>query len=142
MITPQSGQTHSNSVFDYFVRLALKGTIKLCNMDLSMIVTRYFSKRKAISSKLLVWVVSAKLVYYSQISFENILTTCLVVSSSVPLSLQVNNLECTEGQSLQFVTFNPWKVSRNLKVFDERRHWRTCKRGLFVKSYCFFKTIA
>ena len=26
--------------------------------------------------------------------------------------------------------------------FDETRHWRPCKRGLYVKSYCFFETIA
>ena len=26
--------------------------------------------------------------------------------------------------------------------FDERQNWRPCKRGLFFKSYCFFKIIA
>ena len=26
--------------------------------------------------------------------------------------------------------------------FDETQHWRPCKRGLYVKSYCFFELIA
>ena len=52
----------------------------------------------------------------------------------------------------QFVIFNPWKVpwkwiafSQNSFVTwfvispDYTRHWMTCKRGLYVKSYCFSK---
>ena len=25
---------------------------------------------------------------------------------------------------------------------DQTRHWTTCKRGIYVKSYCFFETIS
>ena len=29
-----------------------------------------------------------------------------------------------------------------ITYFNETRHWTPCKRGLFVKSHCFFETIA
>ena len=33
------------------------------------------------------------------------------------------------------------KLSLYVACFDERRYWRSCKCGLFVKSHCFFETI-
>ena len=50
----------------------------------------------------------------------------------------------------QFVIFNPWKVPWNWIAFSQNsfvispdwmRQWTTCKQGLYVKSYSFFKTI-
>ena len=38
------------------------------------------------------------------------------------------------GLLLKFFCYVTW--------FDERRHWRACKRGLCVKTCCFFGTIA
>ena len=47
--------------------------------------------------------------------------------------------------------FNPWKPPWNWIAFyqnsfvispDEKRLWMTCKRDLYVKSYCFSETIA
>ena len=33
------------------------------------------------------------------------------------------------------------KLLVEITWFDETRHWTPCKRGLYVKSFCFFETI-
>ena len=39
---------------------------------------------------------------------------------------------------LKFFCYITWLVISP----GQTRHWTTCKRGLYVKSYCFFETIA
>ena len=38
----------------------------------------------------------------------------------------------------KFFCYIPWFVISP----DQTRHWTTCERALYVKSYCFFKAIA
>ena len=63
-------------------------------------------------------------------SFENTLLVYDSVCDFQPLkrSVELDNL------LLKFFCYVTW--------FDEKRHWRPYKWGLFVKSYCFFEIIA
>ena len=58
------------------------------------------------------------------------LTQSVSVCNSQPMK------SCVELNSffLKFFCYIIW--------FNETRHWRSLKRNLYVKSYCFFETIA
>ena len=83
----------------------------------------------------------------------NLLCHVCKVSLSIPFSANVI-ITSTSHALIKFVIFNPVfkspvelnrlfsKFFCYITWFDEMRHWRLCKQGLYVKSCCFFETIA
>ena len=70
---------------------------------------------------------ACKMVYFTNIIGK--------IFTNIYIPASVSNYESTKS---------PAELNSLFTWFDEMWHWRwrPCKRGLYIKSYCFFETIA